>query len=233
MIFVLPGNEQADAPKIWERLFPGDAPDGYQRAKANTPTLISSASGQRGNYTWTVNSQVGRIDIICQSSIQPQPGGPVPRIVDISDAAFTLCGMMKKLNQGTKIARLAMVFELSKSVSPGTEGKELRKMLSVFPFPETVTDVSMQFNVRKHFVSSPATQMNRLCAWANGQLAFIGGPGMPFGAPLPMIPFVGCKVDVNTAPETHPPEDKLEAILDELVSEGLQICADGAARLLA
>ena len=83
VLFLLPGHAQDDALKLWNHLFPGDSPDGFQRATVS-PMLSSSASGVRDGFQTNINAQVGRVDIVLTQppiGISPQSGPP--RIEDI------------------------------------------------------------------------------------------------------------------------------------------------------
>jgi hypothetical protein len=66
--------------------------------------------------------------------------------------------------------------------------------------------------------------MNRLGTWTVGQVGFVQNN---LQAPLILSPFVGMRIDVNTAPEARPPASALPAIIEEILSESLRIYDEG------
>ncbi len=230
VLFLTPGQQQDDALKLWEHLFPGDSPDGFQRANPS-PSLLSTALGERTGHRVMVNAQVGRIDIILNQSpaIVDLSGSP-PRIADVPAAARRMGELMKLMAGRLKVLRIALVLDLAKTVSPGVETAELLHFLPGYPFPKNVTDVSVQFNSRKTFESVPNIDMNRLCVWTTGQIGFIQSQPVQGTGMMIMSPVVNVRVDVNSAPEARPPVDSVTPIIDEILAESLEIYAEGLKR---
>lgn len=233
VLFFVPGQPQGDALKLWGELFPGDSPDGFQRV-TTSPALNSSAHGDRQGFQTTVNSQVGRVDIVIAHSPQPLPAeaGP-PRIADVPAGVAKVVDLLKKLSATTKVFRAAIVLDLAKTVMAGDESSEILKNLPNYPFPANVSDVSLQFNSRITFNFAPDFQMNRLCAWTSGQVGFVMNPQMQGPNFMVMTPYVGLKIDVNSAPQMPLPSDSINHVIDELSSEVLAIAAEGVGRLQA
>jgi len=134
------------------------------------------------------------------------------------------------LASGLRVVRAAIVFELAKTVSKGSESSEILKNLPGYPLPENATDVNVQFNSRKNFAFSEDREMNRLCAWSSGQVGFIMNPQLQGSNVMMMTPFVGFKIDVNSAPQMPLPPDGVHQAIDELAAEALAIASEGITR---
>jgi hypothetical protein len=231
VLFLPPGQHQDDAIQVWGQLFPNDNPDGFQKASAS-PSLASTATGERDSYNVAINAQVGRIDIVLSSppgSMVPTSGPP--RISDVRAAASHMAELMKRLVARIQAVRVALILDLAKTVARGSEGRELMNLLPGFPFPNNSTDIGVQFNSRRPFDAAPDIPMNRLCGWSSGQYGFIQSPQISSGA-LIVSPFVGVKIDVNSAPEFRVPTEKLSSMIDDLLAEAVCIYSDGSERLI-
>jgi hypothetical protein len=235
VLFLIPGQQQEDALKLWAHLFKDDGPDGFQRAGAS-PSLGSNAWGERWGYRVGISAQVGRIDLFLNQPPAVNVGvvsGP-SRIIDVPTAAKRLSKIMKELTEHLKVVRLGLVLDLAKAVDRGSEGVELRRLLPEFPFPLNSTDIVLQFNSRRAFVAAPDIEMNRLCVWTMGQAGFMpnlfaSGPNLFAQGPSMVVlsPFLSVKVDVNTAPEMHPSADCIQPMIDEMLRECLKISHEG------
>jgi hypothetical protein len=232
VIFLMAGAPQEDALKIWERIFPGDSPDGFNRNNA-APTLQSTASGERDGHNFTVLSQVGRVDIILgpKQSGGVMPLGAPPRIQDIHSAVPAMVNIWKRVLPSVKASRLAFVLDFSQSVAAGEEAKGMSELIPVIPLPENSTDVIFQFNQRRMFGCVPDLMMNRLCTWSMGMVhMFSVGVGGRSGAPTMASPFIGFKIDLSTPQESTLSGTSLTEIADELVSEAQAIFNEGFGR---
>lgn len=234
VLFLSPSQHQDDALKLWDILFPNDPPDGFQRATPTSPALNSSAHGDRQGFQTTVNAQVGRIDLILAQSpqVQPSDSGP-PRIAEVHGAAIKAAEFLKRLARQLKAFRAAMVIDLSKTVQTGNEAAEIIGYLPGFPFPANVSDLGLQFNSRKSFQFSTDFEMNRMCTWSSGQVGFVKGPNMQPSSMVVLTPYVGLKIDVNSAPQLPLPFDKIPTAIDELTTEALAIESEGVTRLIS
>ncbi|KGB51732.1 hypothetical protein FG91_04096 [Sphingopyxis sp. LC81] len=233
VLFVATGQHQEDALQLWGSLFPDDAPDGFQRA-VSSPSLLSTAQGDRDGLLTIIKAQVGRIDI---SVVQSPPEGASdlvgpPRIADIAGGAAKVSELVKRIAGRSKVFRAAVVLDLAKTVEAGAEAAEILKCVPDFPFPNNAIDVSLQFNSRKNFEFSSDFEMNRLCAWNAGQVGFIQGPDAQPQA-MVMTPYVGFRIDVNSAPQVPLPFDAIDQAIDDLVAEALAIADAGVNRFLS
>ncbi len=231
VLFLTPGQAQDDAIKLWESLFPGDSPDAFQRANTSPSSiLVSTASGERSGHQVVVTANVGRIDITLYPP-QATIGSPVPaRIADVAGAAKHLASMLKLFTERLEVLRIALVLDLSKTVSPGGESAALLELLPEFPFPKNVLDVALQFNSRRPLTTVPDLEINRLCIWTTGHIGvtqIVPGRGHVM---MRTSPFVGIKVDINTAPEAPPTSGASALIIDEMLAESLIIYHDGLKR---
>ena len=233
VLFTVQGTDQDDALKLWEMLFPNDQPDGFQRA-TSSPNLQSTASGERGGHNILITSQVGRVDLV----VAPPAPSPVediisgvPRISDVTGAAEKVAVYMKQLAVRLAVSRIALVLDTAVTVPYNGEGSALAALLSGVPLPTNATEVVFQFNARRNFDTSPEVIMNRLCTWSSGQVGFIqGGPGVHLNRTVKMSPFVGLKIDINSAAETRITAEKCSSAIDELCVEALLIHNQGLAR---
>ncbi|MGQ2940285.1 hypothetical protein [Blastomonas fulva] len=232
VLFLMPNQQQGDALQLWGNLFPSDSPDEFQRA-TNSPALNSSAGGERGGVHVTLNAQVGRIDLIFS---QPPASGSIdagpPRISDIAGSVAKVVELLKKLGSESRVIRAAIVLDLAKTVAPGDEASEVLQNLPGFPFPANVSDVNLQFNSRKMFDFSQDFLMNRLCLIVSGQVGFVIGQTMPNPSTMKMVPYVGFKVDINSAPQMTLPQGSLDVVIDELALEALALANEGIGRLI-
>jgi hypothetical protein len=226
VLFLTPGQPQVDALKLWDRLFPGDSPDGFQRASPS-PSLESSAAGERKGHRVAVSTQVGRIDLtITKAGLNTPEKGP-PRVSDVLGAAERMAGLLKAMAKGNGVVRIALVVELGKTVPRGSEGKELLQLLKGFPFPANAMDIVVQFNSRTTSKVEPLVEINRLCTFSSGHAGFVtNSPGVGSGVVL-MTYYVGLKIDVNTAPETRFSGHNVDSIVDNLLSESRSIYQNG------
>jgi len=228
VIFLNPTVKQDDALGLWSLIFPGETPDGFQK-QSNSPALNTSASGDRFGFTVNLNTQVGRIDLSLSptaASFDPTLGPPV--ITDVPAAATQLGNLLKRLAVNLLPVRVAIVLNLVKLLSPGEVVQEVIKNLPAFPIPDGATDVMVQFNVRTTFPSLPDLEMNRLCAWNQGEVILFNADRHPsFGT---TYPFLGMKIDVNTIPQKIMPDGAAAFILDDLLIEALAIADAGITR---
>lgn len=232
VLFLTPGQQQVSAHQLWERVIPGDSPDNFQRA-VNSPNLMSTASGERDGRYMTIAVQVGRIDITLSAPMTRVDSTSVfpPRIDDVQSAAERIAKLMKSCSDGSNIIRLAIVLDLAKTVTNGTESTELSRYLPNVSLPPGAIDVNIQFNVRGEFPSLPGAQMNRLCSWNAGQLGFFQAFPIHGSNLVVTSGFVGVKIDVNSAPEVLPPAGKAGDLIEDLLRESLAIYLQGSSRL--
>lgn len=232
VLFPVPGQHQDDALKLWGSVFPNDSPDGFQRA-TSSPSLNSSASGEREGFNTTINAQVGRIDLILTHPLPQVPVDPSPpRMGDIAGATARITDLMKRIILNMKVGRVAIVLDLAKSITPGSESEVLLQSLPNFPFPDNVSDVNLQFNSRRSFETVPDLLMNRLCTLATGQVGFVINPQIQGSSVMKMTPYVGLKIDVNSNGNFQFPAEVVGSIINELSAEVLAIAGEGVKRLL-
>jgi hypothetical protein len=232
VIFVTPGSSQEDALKLWDHVFPGDTPDGFNR-NTSLPSLQSSATGMRAGYSVTVTAQVGRIDLVLGGQLQPgiSPFAGPPRIADVEGSAKVVAHYLQQLLPFTSAIRMAMVLELGQTIEPGSEATVLQETAPQVPFPPGSTDLQFQFNKRRNFVCAPELQMNRLYNLNSGIFQFFSaGLGTKPGMTSLSTPYVGMKIDVNSAQESVLPGDKAAAVADELLAEVMAILNEGFER---
>jgi len=231
VLFVAPGQQQDEALKLWDFLFPGHSPDGFQR-NTSSPSLASTASGERNGYQVGLTAQVGRIDITInkQQNTFDANAGP-PRIANVADALNQLVGLMKKVVGRVNVHRIGIILDLSKTVARGTENAELMHLLAGFPFPDNASDISVQFNSRVLLEGVANTEINRLCTWASGQFHFIPNAPVPSHALVP-TPFVNVKIDINTIPTLRLAASDAELVLDAMLAESRALYAEGLKRLI-
>ncbi|WP_156963692.1 hypothetical protein [Muricoccus aerilatus] len=236
--FMAPGQQQRTALQLWEALFPGDAPDSFQRATGSTPSLASNAAGARDGHNIMITSQVGRIDIFLGKVPSADDAGP-PRIADVQAAVTRAAGFLRVTADRVAPVRIALVLDLSKSIEGGMESTSLMELLPGVGIPPDATDVTLQFNVRRAFGVASEIGMNRLCSWAHAQIGMMTTPMMPGQlmqipmANMKFTPIVNVKIDVNSAPEARLSSDLVPALIEELRVEALAIYEEGFARLQA
>lgn len=233
VIFVAQGQQQGDAQDIWEQVFAGDRPDGYQRPLAS-PTLTSNANGLRGGYNVNIIAQVGRIDITLATQIDPASNlnGP-PRIADIQAAVKFVANLLQTISAKANPVRVAIVLDMAITVSHGTDSTKLREILGKFPLPENSTDIALQFNSRKVLDRPDGAALNRMCLWNSGQMGFLqsNNPhGALGGGIMMMSSFVGMKVDVNTLQEFRVTAENVSGLIEEISKEVIAIGEEGLGR---
>ncbi|BCA60960.1 hypothetical protein HMP09_0194 [Sphingomonas sp. HMP9] len=232
VVFTAPFGSAREASAVWADLFPGDTPDGYQRNPAS-PNLQSSASGERLGYAVSVSTQVGHIAINLNQVFRQLPGlisspsGP-PRIEDVPAATQLLVDLAKRISLESDPVRIAVVIDLGATINGELKASLFQDSLPGVPFPEGATDPSFSFNAPTRFARAAWLVMNRVCTWSTGQFGFVAGnaQGMQAGLPMTMSNYIGCKVDVNTAPGQIVPRALSQPIFDELRDEALAIVRD-------
>lgn len=229
VLFPEHGTKQEDAKNLWGRVFPGDEPDQYQKATAS-PTLVSTASGEREGCGVAISVQVGRINLII-GPVQPNglagPQDGPPRLANVPEITLRLGNYLKRISANYKITRAAIVVDFAK-----TAPLELvsRMMLDEIPFlnlPKDSTDINIQFNVRRSLKIDPDIALNRLCNWVTGQVGFLVGNGLVSPNQISLTPYIGMKVDVNTAPEHNISHLEIESVIDEICGEAMSIAHTG------
>lgn len=232
VIFVAPGEAQQDAISLWGTVFDGDSPDGFQKATAS-PTVVTHATGLRDGNPITLTSQLGRIDIIAGPgpTVTPAPNSPPPRIENVPAVATRVTDYLRRLAKTCRPIRAALVLDLGLSIQRGRESEELRAALPGV-FPVGAVEPHLQFNVPRPFETLPDLQMNRLCTYTGGEMGFImmGSPPALGGGPIATTPFIGLKVDVNSAGDNRIPTGKADDVISELLSEALAIREQQIAR---
>lgn len=222
--FIEPSSRPNDAMATWQTIFAGASPDGFQRV-ANSPALQSAANGESDGFFFTLNVQVGRLELIIESQ-HPQAlvstDSPPPRIDDVARATNVLARHLKKIATSHKTIRIAIVLDLSMELLPGDEANAMRQHLARLSLPPGATDLQFQVNVRRRFASRPEVAMNRVCSWSTGQAGFVQmTPAGPISTA--MRPIVSLKLDINTAPEIHVPGASSDSIISELADEALRL----------
>ena len=234
VLFPYPGTaDNEDAMQLWTRVF-GDTPDGFQKAAAS-PILSSSASGERNGFQLSLTVQVGRIQLVIQApaaAAQISPFSGPPRMDNPEKPIRRAAELLKAFAKAIRPSRVAIVTELGQTVDRGTQDSVLRKELEKLNLPHGVTDLGFQLNLRRPFNAYPSLEMNRLLAWQSGEVGFLpNAPGVSFSGPIPTIPFVGFKIDVNTPPNILLNQEEIDVIADELEEEALSLLAKGISGL--
>ncbi|WP_126665520.1 hypothetical protein [Croceibacterium ferulae] len=196
--------------------------------------METNASGQRDNHSVMVKSQVGRIDCVLTATGEHAnvPSGGPPRINDVEAATALASSYLYKLTGHLKVIRVALVLDLATTVQRGSEIAAMKDLVHPLHLPDQSIDVVLQFNVRRPFELAPGL-MNRLVTWTSGQVGYVQvTPGVMMGTPMVMTPYVGLKIDANSAPETPFDQSHLEKVIEELQSECLAIYVEGASRFL-
>lgn len=234
VLFLSPGQQQADAQEIWSNLFPSQGPDSFHSV-STSPALNSFASGPYNGHRLTVNVQVGLVAVALNPNMPEMISAPgMSRIADVDTSVHTIAHLLKKLRHGRSITRCALVLNLATTVGAEEQESAMRSALPGFPFPDGATDIVAQFNLRRPFSHNPSLQMNRLCTWNSGQAGFVqlqGAPGQQIPFMNSMITsFVGLKIDVNTAPEGQLDSEDFEQVISDLASEAIEIYRQGMKR---
>jgi hypothetical protein len=225
VIFVAPGEAQEDAISLWGTVFGGESPDGFQKVTAS-PTVVTHATGLRDGNPITLMSQLGRIDILAGPgpAVAPAPNSPPPRIDDVPTVASRVTDYLMRLTKTCRPIRAALVLDLSSNVERGRESDRLQTALPGV-FPVGATEPHFQFNVPRPFEALPDLQMNRLCTYTGGEMGFImmGSPPALGGGPIATTPYIGLRIDVNSAADNRIPTGKADEVILELLREALII----------
>lgn len=225
VIFTAPGEAQADAISLWAKLFSGETPEGFQKVTAS-PTGVTHATGLKNGNPITLTSQLGRIDIVAgpASEVVPTNHEPPPRIANVPEVANWIARYLMTLAETSRPIRAALVLDLGATVEPGHKNDALRISLGGV-LPMGATDPVFQFNVPKTFAKLPDLTMNRLCTYTSGEMGFIimGSPPALGGGPVATTPYIGLKIDVNTAADTRIPASFVNIAIGEMLSEALAI----------
>jgi hypothetical protein len=232
VIFVAPQSKQEDANVYWEMLFPGVLPNSVQR---NGPNLQSIATGQIEQKLYAISVQVGRIDFSVSAvrAGPPPKDGTIPRIVDLAGQTIEIGQFMKRVASNVAAIRLAIVPELSRTVSAGEEFAAMRQELRALPLPAEGSDLTFSLNVR---MTSGPIVLNRLLNWTAGHIGYLETPIVP-GVPMPatpllLSPFIGLKIDVNTIPEQALDGLDVGDVIDRICAEAVTLAAEGLPRLM-
>jgi hypothetical protein len=227
VLFPQPGGLQDDALTLWNTLFPAQNPESFNGG-ASMPGLQSSASGQQDGYSITLTTQVGRIDVLIRKAMNIGFMADSPPSIDNLELATNLLvSVMMRVASGKAITRVAIIVQSMKPLTLGAERAEFAQLLPEFPFPERSSDIVVQFNSPKQFASFPSLQMNRMLAWQQVQMGFVQSSPGQMGGQISLKPFIEMKVDLNTAPNMQFPPDQINAIVDELKNEALDLCTNG------
>ncbi len=230
--FLPPTGVHADAIGIWGRIFPGDTPDGFQKAAAS-PNLLSTASGERNGLQVAVNAQIGRIDLNINPGstvVAARHGGSVPpRIADVPRAVATAAEYLKIMTKIGGAIRLALILDLAQTIPRNADAQAFAEAVPGVFMPEGALDTVYQFNARKTSYVSDAVELNRLFTVSAGDVGFVSGAnvGAQQGNVIKMSRYLGFKIDVNTVAETRPTAALMDAQIDELANEALQIYSKG------
>ena len=233
-LFPLYGTRSDNASSLWAFIFEDDGPDGYQRT-TNSPSLHSTANGIREGYNVVISAQTGRIDITLTAAISDDAdvSSDVPRIGDVEAACAFSEHLLSKLVQKIHPARLAHLCELARSVGEGEEDEVSRQILKSIRLPNDAGDLSFRINRRRHFETVPDLEMNRILQLSSGRAGFAKmQPTEIDPRQFTMIPFVGLKIDVNTAPEYRVPEGRANDTVNEVFEEAAILRAEKFERLL-
>ena len=231
VVFTNPRATQIDAMALWAQLFPGDTPDGFQR-NVNAPNLLSTASGERNGYNLTVNSQVGRVDLVIGPSVSTlgivSPSEP-PRIDDIEGATIHLTDLQKRIADLCTAIRLSVVLDTGVTVARGEEANAVQELLEGVAIPSGAVNVNFQFNVPVMSESVSGLPINRHCLFNSGEVGFFQAAPTPVGIPqrVNTTPFVGIKADVNTHPRNSIPPGSYAAVIDELAAHAVKVVRNG------
>ena len=220
---------EGTALELWKKLFLDHPPEGFQSG-SSLPGLQSNASGQIGGYSLTLTLQPGRIDLILRHPIVIGTPAPTPPpIEDVEAATKFLTQLMLQLSSDRILTRAAMVCKLLKPIGqePEAEVNEIVQHLPAFPFPKNSSDIVVQFNSPKWFAIAPSMQMNRLMTWQKVHLGTVQNVVGAMGGPLTFSPYFEMNIDVNSSPNLQLPPDKVEAVIDELRLEILDLCTNG------
>jgi hypothetical protein len=236
VIFTPPGVHQNDAITQWGSLFPGDSPDSFQKAAASSPTLNSAASGEREGYAVSLNVQVGRIDLNVGPTVgiihAATPESP-PRMSDVRDVVHKTAALANRIIAAVQPIRIAIVLDLAVTVPYGNELATFVEALPEIPLPAAALEPTFQLNVRRPFNADPSIRMNRLCYWTTGTVGFMQAfQGPKAVSNVQMTPFVGYKIDCNTAPEDRIASGTGDVLMAEAVAEALALYEGGYSRLL-
>lgn len=225
VIFRSPADPQPDALALWPMLFQSDMPDSFNRSTTN-PAVGTTASGLRDGFGVTIQAAVGRVNITLQNTDQAEAGS-YPRIADLSGALRRVSQALRIFTGQTTPPRAGLVLDLGQTVAPGSQIASLNELIGGAPFPPNSIDIQFQFNVRRTFSTAPHLSMNRLCTYYTGEAGFLNLETAPQPRMIvPMVPIVGLKVDVNTAPETRISTGNFPNVIAEMEQEALSIAAD-------
>jgi hypothetical protein len=231
VIFPQPGQSQPEALKLWTSIFGDRGPDNFQRA-SSSPQSQTTASGKIDEFSWTIASQLGRIDVYCQAApvdgTNELPEVTPPQIENYADVCKKVSFVASKVAAQTNVARLAIALQLSEHVDVGKEAILVAEKTGI-AFPNDSLDPIYQFNVRSPFKTFPTVQMNRLCTFSAGlyQLVAVGQIGTPVPVAMASKPFVSFKIDVNTMVGTEISTLDPALLLEELTSEAIRISEKG------
>lgn len=236
VILTQPGVHQDDALKLWSKIFPGDSPDGFQKATTSSPSLMSTASGERNGYAIALNAQVGRITVNVtpsQSIMQTVSPASPPRISDVVTVTHRVADYVRRLIIGENPNRIAIILDLATTYVQGDDRAVFVEALPQIPVPENAQEPTFQINVRRNFTCYSTLRMNRICNWTTGSVGFVQAfPGMQTPTNMMMTPFLGFKIDCNSAPEDRIPEGFGESVIAEVAAEALNLYYGGYGYLL-